>query len=114
MPLATLAHYKVFNDYKAELRTAAVKAKASALPFRYVKEFQFDSVKKPLLLIGKLPPALLTELKDNASTAKIKARGLCRLVARRPRNPAGEAAAEQAGFADQGAAGAGARAQVAA
>jgi len=80
MPLATLAQYKVFNDYKAELKTATVKSKASALPFRYVKEFQFDSVKKPLLLIGKLPPALLTELKENASTVKIKAQGLCRLV----------------------------------
>ena len=80
MPLLTLNDVKVFNNYKAELKTNTVKAKAQTLPFRYVKEFQFDAGKKPLLLIGKLPPTLLADLKKAEATVKVKALGLCRLV----------------------------------
>jgi hypothetical protein len=78
MPLTKLSDVTAFADYKSELKTAAVKARASTLPFRYVAEFAFDAGKKPLLLIGKLPASLLDDMKAQAAAVKVKAQGLCR------------------------------------
>lgn len=78
MPLTTLAELKVAKDYKADLKTSIVKAKASALPFRYLPAFPLDTGPDPALLIGKLAAPVVKSITGEG--LKVKAQGLCRLV----------------------------------
>lgn len=81
MPLPTLKSYENRKDYAADFKTSSVKAKSSVQPFRYIKAFEFESGKKqPLILLGKLAPGILEELKTRSGTGKVCASGLCRLV----------------------------------
>lgn len=79
MVMQTLNEYTDFNAYKADLRSGHSKLKASPVPYRLVKEFQFGpGTKGPMLMVGKPGSQVLADLKNQK--IKIKAEGFCRRV----------------------------------
>jgi len=61
-----------FQNYAEDLKLEIVKSKTKIVPFRFYFDFPFDDKVRDILLVGKAPPALLSDVKKLAGNIKLE------------------------------------------